>query len=59
MSDGMTTHKPVCVTGASGFVAAHVIRELLERGYRVRGTVRGLSSPGKYDFLTSLSEVAR
>ena len=31
-----------------------MIRELLERGYRVRGTVRSLSTPGKYDFLTSL-----
>jgi dihydroflavonol-4-reductase len=58
MSDEMTTHTPVCVTGASGFVAAHVIRELLERGYRVRGTVRGLSTPGKYDFLTSLPGAA-
>ena len=54
----MKTDKPVCVTGASGFVAAPGIRELLERGYRVRGTVRGLSSPGKYDFLTSLPGAA-
>jgi len=32
---------PVCVTGASGFVASQLIALLLERGYRVRGTVRG------------------
>jgi dihydroflavonol-4-reductase len=31
---------PVCVTGASGFVASQLIAALLERGYRVRGTVR-------------------
>ncbi|KAH8588158.1 putative NAD dependent epimerase/dehydratase [Bisporella sp. PMI_857] len=32
----------VLVTGANGFVAAHVTRELLQRGYKVRGTVRDL-----------------
>ncbi|KAF8583139.1 NAD(P)-binding protein [Ramaria rubella] len=30
----------ILVTGASGFVAAWIIRRLLERGFRVRGTVR-------------------
>lgn len=31
----------VLVTGASGFVATHVIKQLLEQGnYHVRGTVR-------------------
>ena len=37
-SDGVPI---VLVTGASGFVATHVIKQLLEQGkYRVRGTVR-------------------
>lgn len=30
----------VLVTGASGFIAKHVVRELLEQGYDVRGSVR-------------------
>jgi len=30
----------VLVSGANGYIAAWVIRTLLERGYRVRGTVR-------------------
>lgn len=30
----------VLVTGASGFIAKHIVLELLQRGYRVRGTVR-------------------
>jgi dihydroflavonol-4-reductase len=34
------TSSPVCVTGASGFVASQLIALLLDRGYRVRGTVR-------------------
>jgi dihydroflavonol-4-reductase len=32
----------VLVTGASGFVAQHVILALLEKGYEVRGTLRSL-----------------
>jgi dihydroflavonol-4-reductase len=44
----MSNHEPsntvVTVTGASGFIALHCVRELLERGYRVRGTVRDLAS---------------
>lgn len=35
--------KPVLVTGASSFVAIHTIIQLLEQGYKVRGTVRSLS----------------
>ncbi|KZT50818.1 NAD(P)-binding protein [Calocera cornea HHB12733] len=33
----------VLVTGANGFLAVHLITELLEQGYTVRGTVRSLS----------------
>ena len=35
--------KPILVTGASGFVAIHTIIQLLEQGYKVRGTIRSLS----------------
>ena len=31
------------VTGASGFIASHCIVQLLERGYRVRGTLRDMA----------------
>ena len=33
----------VLITGASGFIGAHCIIQLLESGYKVRGTVRNLS----------------
>lgn len=33
----------VLVTGATGFLAGHIIRDFLQRGYKVRGTVRDLT----------------
>jgi nucleoside-diphosphate-sugar epimerase len=38
------TNKTILVTGASGYVAAHIIAAFLKAGYRVRGTVRSESS---------------
>ncbi|KIN07192.1 hypothetical protein OIDMADRAFT_99439 [Oidiodendron maius Zn] len=37
----------ILVTGASGYVASHVIRQFLEAGYKVRGTVRNEASAEK------------
>ncbi|OJJ45980.1 hypothetical protein ASPZODRAFT_67391 [Penicilliopsis zonata CBS 506.65] len=34
----------ILVTGASGFIASHVIRAFLQKGYNVRGTVRSEKS---------------
>jgi dihydroflavonol-4-reductase len=50
------TDRPVCVTGASGFIASFVVEQLLARGYRVRGTVRSLK--GDASHLTSLPGAA-
>ena len=50
----MSTHQ-VCVTGATGYLAGHLIQQLLERGYRVNGTVRSLSKSPK---LAALYELA-
>jgi len=33
----------VLVTGANGFLALHIVKQLLEQGYSVRGTVRSAS----------------
>jgi dihydroflavonol-4-reductase len=35
--------KTLLVTGASGFIATHTIIEMLNHGYKVRGTVRPLT----------------
>lgn len=43
-----TSHdETILVTGGSGFVAAHVLNALLDRGYNVRATVRSQSSADK------------
>lgn len=49
----MENSKLVLVTGGSGFVALHCIRELLEKGYRVRTTLRTIER--KEEVLNSIS----
>ena len=42
------------MTGATGFLAGHVVADLLRHGYRVRGTVRDLGNTAKSAHLTSM-----
>ena len=58
MSKPPVTDSPVCVTGASGFVASHIVADLLAAGYRVRGTVRDASARDRYAFLTAMPGAA-
>ncbi|KAK9809557.1 hypothetical protein WJX73_001526 [Symbiochloris irregularis] len=44
------------VTGASGFVATQLIKQLLEKGYTVRGTVRSVKNRRKIESLQTLAE---
>ena len=44
----------VLVTGASGYIAAHIVQQLLQLDYRVRGTVRNLNNAAKIDSLRQL-----
>ncbi len=52
---GALTHAsgPVCVTGASGFIALHLVILLLDKGYQVVAAVRSI---GKSPELTALVE---
>jgi nucleoside-diphosphate-sugar epimerase len=43
----------VLVTGVNGYIASHVADQLMEAGYRVRGTTRNLS---KVEGLSALWE---
>lgn len=42
----LSEHKnsKILITGISGFLASHIARQLLERGYTIRGTVRRMTS---------------
>ncbi|KAL2838620.1 hypothetical protein BJY01DRAFT_219876 [Aspergillus pseudoustus] len=46
--------KAVLVTGASGFIASHVVQQLLESGQRVHGTVRSTKNEGKINHLLDM-----
>jgi len=48
----------VCVTGATGFVAGHLIKLLLSEGYRVVGTVRDLHREEKLTPLKRLKNAS-
>jgi nucleoside-diphosphate-sugar epimerase len=58
MSTPTTTITPgswVLVTGATGYLATHIIAQFLSRGYKVRGTVRDIN---RASWLTSLFKSA-
>ncbi|KAL4484411.1 hypothetical protein ABPG74_019588 [Tetrahymena malaccensis] len=45
----------VLLTGASGYLAGHILNILLERGYKVRGTVRSLKNHKKLDHIYQIN----
>eukprot|EP01124_Arcella_intermedia_P033552 TRINITY_DN806_c0_g1_i1.p1 TRINITY_DN806_c0_g1~~TRINITY_DN806_c0_g1_i1.p1 ORF type:complete len:476 (-),score=143.48 TRINITY_DN806_c0_g1_i1:37-1410(-) len=47
--------KLVCVTGATGYIACHVVEQFLKEGFRVRGTVRS-KDPAKVKHLLAIQE---
>lgn len=52
------TNTLVTVTGASGFIALHCVRELLQEGYRVRGTLKSLDKEPAVRAALALDEQA-
>lgn len=49
---------PICVTGATGFIASHIVEQLLEAGYKVNGTVRDLAKKDSYKHLEQFPNAA-
>ena len=47
---------PVLVTGATGYVAGHIVRRLLEEGYTVHAAVRDPETATKVRHLTELAD---
>lgn len=52
------TSKPVLVTGATGFLAGWIVKDLLERGFTVHATVRDPENEKKIAHLKALGETA-
>lgn len=44
----------VCITGANGFIASHVVKQCLAKGWKVRGTVRSVTDDAKVAHLKAL-----
>ncbi len=49
---------PVMVTGATGYVAGHLVRRLLEEGLEVHAPVRDPDNPDKLKYLNALADNA-
>ena len=59
MANQITDNDVILVTGASGYIACWIVKQLLEKGYRVRGTVRSLKDEKKVAPLRKLAENPR
>ncbi len=55
--EAFATNMPVLVTGATGFIGAHVVKELLSRGVPVRAMVRDLSLAEMFEHDSNLEIV--
>lgn len=52
----MLPHPPLPspVLSRAGYIASHLVKQLLQRGYTVKATVRDASNEAKYGWIKSL-----
>ena len=50
-----STHGPILVTGATGYIASWVIKNLLEQGHTVHATVRNLNKKNSFAHLEKIA----
>lgn len=50
--------KPILVTGATGYIASRIVKDLLEKGHTVRATVRNKGKKEKYAFLQAIADAS-
>ncbi len=51
--------KPVLVTGATGYLASWIVKQLLDEGYPVHATVRNKQQTKKYEYLLQLASESK
>lgn len=49
--------KKILVTGANGYIAMHIVDQLLKQGHHVQGTIRNLQDQDKVDSIQKLGKV--
>lgn len=52
------TTKPILVTGITGYLASWVVKQLLEKGFTVHGTVRNKSNTEKFQHLLKIEKAS-
>ncbi|HKJ43401.1 MAG TPA: NAD-dependent epimerase/dehydratase family protein, partial [Sunxiuqinia sp.] len=51
--------KPILVTGATGYLASWIVKQLLEDGFTIHATVRQKANTDKYQYLLDLAKASK
>ena len=51
--------KPIAVTGVTGYLASWIVKQLLDEGCTIHGTVRNKTKTDKFQHLLNLAEESK